>query len=78
MAQTEVMRLREQIAREHEAACWALSGLATGTLQHRFIDRRMRRIDVHVERLSCLVGEPVSTQMVNQVFTASPQQGEKR
>ncbi len=37
MAQTELMRLREQIAREHEAACWALSRLAAGTLQHRLL-----------------------------------------
>jgi hypothetical protein len=71
---SEVARIREQIAQEHQAACWALDGLASGRLQHRFINRRMQRIDEYQERLTTLVGEQMSLQMVNQVFESSPPQ----
>jgi hypothetical protein len=74
MPQSEVAHLREQIAREHEAACWALTGLASGSLQHRFINRRMQRIDEHHERLVLLIGEQASLKIVNQVFEKSPAQ----
>jgi hypothetical protein len=69
---SEVALLREQIAREHEAACWALTGLTSGLLQHHFINRRMQRIDAHHERLAALIGEQESIQIVNQVFEQSP------
>src|SRR5215469_12073696 len=71
MSQSEVTRLREQIAREHEAACWALTGLASGSLQHRFINRRMQRIDAHHKRLAGLIGEQASIQFVDQIFEKS-------
>jgi hypothetical protein len=57
MSKSEVAHLREQITREHQAACWALTGLASGNLQHRFINRRMQRIDAHYECLNTLIGE---------------------
>jgi hypothetical protein len=71
---SEITRLREQIVQEHQAACWALDGLASGRLQHCLINRRMQRIDEHRERLTTLVGEQMSLQMVNQVFESSPPQ----
>jgi hypothetical protein len=71
---SEVARLREQIEREHEAACWALTGLTSGNAQHRFINRRMQRIDAHHQHLAALVGEQESIQIVNQVFEQSPHQ----
>jgi hypothetical protein len=69
---SEVAALRAQIEREHEAACWALTGLAAGNLQHRFINRRMQCIDAHHERLTTLIGERASVQLVNQIFEKSP------
>jgi len=43
MAQSEVMRLRQQIAEEYEAAERGLYGIAI-TAQHAFINARMQRI----------------------------------
>lgn len=71
---SEVARLREQIAREHEAACWALTGLAVGTAQHWFISRRMEHIGTHQQRLSELIGEQASMALVVAVLEESPPQ----
>jgi hypothetical protein len=71
---SEIARLREQIAREHEAACWALTGLAVGTAQHWFITRRMEHIGVHQQRLSELIGEQASMALVVAVMDDSPPQ----
>ncbi len=74
MSQSEIAYLRTQIEREHEAACWARTGLAAGQLQHRFIHRRMREIDAHHQRLGTLIGEQASRHFVNEVFEKSPHQ----
>ena len=71
---SEVARLRAQIAREHEAASWALTGLALGTAQHWFITRRMERIGEHQQRLSALIGEQASIELVAAVMESSPTQ----
>lgn len=74
---SEVARLRERITREHEAASWALTGPAIGTAQHWFIARRMERIGNYQERLSTLVGEQTSLDMVIAVMEKSPPQRKK-
>ena len=71
---SEVARLRAQIAREHEAASWALTGLAQGTAQHWFITRRMERIGEHQQRLSALIGEQASIALIAAVMEKSPPQ----
>lgn len=68
---SEVARLREQIAREHEAACFALTSPALGTAQHWFISRRMERIGACQERLANLVGEPASMAIVTDALESS-------
>lgn len=73
-ATSEIARLREQITREHEAACLALTGLAVGSAKHWFITRRMERIGAHQERLSTLVGEQASLAFVTRVMEESPSQ----
>jgi hypothetical protein len=78
MSHSEVARLRERIAREHEAACWALNGLAAGNLQHRFINRRMQRIDACHEHLARLIGEQASIHFMSQVFEKSPSSRQRR
>lgn len=71
---SEVAQIREQIEREHEAACFALTGPAIGTAQHWFISRRMKRIGDYQTRLSALVGEQASMEIVIQVMESSPPQ----
>src|SRR5258708_2554759 len=68
---SEIARLRDQIAREHEAACWARQGMAVGTAQHRFITRRYERIGICQERLAELMGEPNSLALVIQTLEDS-------
>lgn len=71
---SEVAWLRERIEREHEAASFALTGPAIGTAQHWFISRRMERIGGYQARLSTLVGEQASMEIVIQVMESSPPQ----
>lgn len=71
-AVSEVARLRARINAEHEAACWALTGLAVGTAQHWFITRRMERISTCQEQLAALVGKQASVAIVAEVLEASP------
>jgi hypothetical protein len=71
---SEVACLRARIAREHEAACWALTGPALGTAQHWFITRRMERIGTYQEQLATLVGEQVSLAIVTDILEHSPAQ----
>ena len=71
---SEIAHLREQIAREHEAACWASAGLTVGTAKHWFITRRMEHIGAHQQRLSDLIGEQQSMAVVVQVMETSPAQ----
>ena len=61
---SEIARLREQIAQEYEAAQWALSGTAYGTAKHQFITGRMERIGTCHEALKHLVGEREATRMM--------------
>jgi hypothetical protein len=70
--QSEVARLRERIAREHQAAEWAMTGLAEGNLKHRFITRRLERMGVHQERLAALIGEEASIAMLLTILNAEP------
>jgi hypothetical protein len=69
---SEVARLREQIAQEHQAAEWAVTGLASGTAKHLFITRRMERIGDHQQRLASLIGEQASMQIVCSIFEGDP------
>ena len=69
---SEIARLREQIAREYEAASWARQGLAVGTAQHRFITRRYERIGLCQEQLAIMLGEQSSMAMVIEILESSP------
>lgn len=72
--QSEVARLRERIAREHQAAEWAMSGLASGNLKHQFITRRMEHMGGHQEQLAALIGEEASMAMMCSILDALPSQ----
>jgi hypothetical protein len=71
---SEIARLREQIENEHAAACWALSGLASGNVQHAFIQRRMRHLEISYQGLANVIGEKAATQYMCDVFEKSPPQ----
>jgi hypothetical protein len=51
MSHSEVAQLRHKIQLEHEAAAQGLSGLASGTARHDFIEAHMERGAVHVLQL---------------------------
>jgi hypothetical protein len=57
MSQSEVARLRQQIALEYEAAQRGLYGFAEGTSQHAFITARLENIAACHDALKVLVGE---------------------
>jgi hypothetical protein len=69
MAYSEVALLKEKIRLEYEAMKQGLSGLASGTAQHAFIDARMHRVDEYHERLEQIVGEEEATQTVVELYT---------
>ncbi len=75
---SEIARLREQIAREHEAACWAVSGPALGVARHWFISRRLERIGACQEQLAALVGEQTSLALVVTILESGPAQSGTR
>ncbi len=55
--QSEVARIRQQIADEYVAATYGLTGLALGTPRHEFITARMENMRRCQEQLNALVGE---------------------
>ena len=57
MTQSEVSRLRQQIAAEYMAAKLGLQGLNAGTARHEFITARQERIGALHEELQDLVGD---------------------
>lgn len=57
MTQSEVSRLRQQIATEYMAAKLGLQGLNAGTSRHEFITARQERIGALHEELQDLVGD---------------------
>ena len=63
--QSEVARLRQQIADEYIAAQRALNGLAFGTSKHQYITARMERMHVCHSALKDIVGEHEATRMMN-------------
>jgi hypothetical protein len=72
MSKSEIALLREQIAQEHAASVWAMSGFASGMARHDFINARFRRMDSYHQRLSQLVGEEEAIAFVCQVFDTTP------
>lgn len=71
---SEVAWLRAQLEKEHECACFARSGLSVGTAQHWFITRRMQRMDSYQQRLSTLIGEQQSVEVIMDIMERSPTQ----
>ncbi len=66
--QSEVARLKEQIACEYQAAQAGLSGLAAGTSQHAFITAKIENIERCREQLSTLIGSEEAARLVNETL----------
>jgi hypothetical protein len=54
---SQVARLLEEIEAEQRAAKWAMTGISSGSLRHRFITRRMDRIGAAGEQLMTIMGD---------------------
>lgn len=67
-SKSEVARLMQQIALEHEAAQRGLTGTAYGTAKHAFITERMENIGRYHETLKQIVGEQEAIKMVVAVW----------
>lgn len=67
---SEIVRLRQRIAEEYEAAMRGLAGLAYGTATHEFITRRMEHIGTCHETLQRLMGEHEAARMMAETLEA--------
>lgn len=72
MPESEIARLHEQIEQEHAASVLALTGLASGTARHEFINARIERLEIYHHRLAELVGEKQATAFVCQILDTTP------
>lgn len=85
MAESEVARLLREIDEAYQAAQWALTGLASGTARHDFINAKEERIAVCHEELGALIGPDKAIALVAGVYfqgeqnsqLASPQADEE-
>jgi hypothetical protein len=57
MTVSNVTRIQKEIELAYLAGRWGLSGLASGTSQHRFITARMERIEEGRQELQAIVGD---------------------
>jgi tRNA C32,U32 (ribose-2'-O)-methylase TrmJ len=73
-SQSEVVRLREQITWEYEAAQRGLSGTAI-TASHQFITAHMERMWEHLQELTQLVGAAEACALVFGEAETATQEG---
>jgi hypothetical protein len=62
--QSEVARLKAQIAAEQESAQRAMNSSAYGTCQHKFITSRMERMGALHDQLEVLLGDEADRMLV--------------
>jgi hypothetical protein len=71
---SEVAQIRQQIQSEYEAAKQGLSGLATGTARHDFIQAKTEAIGNYHDQLAELVGpEQAIAIIVDSIWTPTDQ-----
>ena len=74
MAASEVAQLLARIEQEYQAAQWALTGLASGTARHDFINTKLARVDEAQEQLSRLVGKQEAITTIATTIWSSQEQ----
>jgi hypothetical protein len=65
--QSEIAQLKQQIAAEYETAKQGLTGLAQGTAQHAFIQRKMEKMHSYQKSLIDLVGMEKASEIIAEV-----------
>lgn len=73
---SEVARLMEQIRLEYEAAQRGLTGLASGTARHDFINKKLENIEQCHEVLQTLVGKQEAIKLLAEVFEQKSEEQE--
>jgi hypothetical protein len=63
---SEVARIKEQMVAEYEAGKRGLVGLAQGTPQHEFIQRKMENMQHCHRRLIALVGQEQAGKIITE------------
>lgn len=61
---SEVAQLLQRIEQEHQAAQWALTGLASGSARHDFINQRLENIGGIHEQLKAQVGSETALNLI--------------
>lgn len=74
MGQSEVARMRQQIAAEYLSAQFGFSGLAEGTSRHSFITNKMERLGESFETLAQMMGKEQAIQIVAETLQEVPEQ----
>ncbi len=75
MAESEVVRLLREIDEAYQAAQWGLTGLASGTARHDFINAKEEHIALCHQELTTLVGREKATALVAGVYFEGEQGG---
>jgi hypothetical protein len=78
MIQSEIARVRQQIATEYLSAQLGLSGLAEGASRHSFITTKMEQIGASLETLSQMMGKDQAIQVVAQTLQDVPEQATRQ
>ncbi len=74
MGQSDIARLRQQIASEYLSAQLGLSGLAEGTSRHRFITTKMEHMGASFDTLARTMGKEQAIQIIAQTLQEIPEQ----
>ena len=78
MFQSEIAEIRQQIQAEYEAAQQGLSGLASGTTRHAYIQARTENIGKCHEKLVKLVGADQAISIIANTIWSSSNQSAKQ
>jgi hypothetical protein len=76
--QSEIARVRQQIAAEYLSAQLGFSGLAEGTSRHQFITTKMERMGESFETLAQMMGKEQAIQIVAQTLQDVPEQATRQ
>lgn len=63
-----VAALRVQMELEYQAGRRGLSAFRSGAAQHRFINARLRQIDVYYQQMALMIGEERAAALLCEIF----------
>ncbi len=78
MGQSDIARVRQQIAAEYLSAQLGFSGLAEGTARHRFFTTKMERMGASFETLAEMMGKEQAIQTVADTLQEVPEQATRQ